>query len=289
MNTNAVIRLISLLSIWMWTGQGQGSFQPQLSPDLQGKITSNTVILKEPHCVFGNPCDGCDIWLVAALTPAISTFDTQFATSPSDILSMSPYPTAFGQSTSKNFFVTRVGAAHFPCEDPPNVNDVYFLVGNEGKCSEPNCNGILPDGSNVSFKYLLIDVNNQNAVVKSSNWSESFPLKTIQNPQSINDGLSARSGAMVVITTILCVAAALLLLLFFIMLCVACCGRKDQLGQGQGTTPMRVMNSIRIPRYDIHSLRGRAHPYDNPGYVSDVKNYSTSETLPKSGIQTQKL
>ncbi|KAG1957438.1 uroplakin-3b [Pimephales promelas] len=271
----------------MWTGEGQSLFKPQLSPDLQGKITSNTVILKEPFCVFEGPCVGCEIWLVAALTSAISTFDAQLQNSPSDILSVSPYPTAFDQS-SKNFFVTRVGRLEiFPCDG--SSNDLYFQVGKEGKCTTPNCNGILPDGSKVSFKYLLIDVN-QNTVVRSSDWSDSIPLMTNKNPQSINEGLSARSGAMVVITTILCVAAALLLLLFFIMLCVACCGRKDiSQSQGQGTTPMRAMNSIRIPRYDIHSLRGQPHPYDNPGFVSEGKKYSTSETLPKSGIQTQKL
>ncbi|XDV19889.1 hypothetical protein PO909_025286 [Leuciscus waleckii] len=284
MNTNAMIRLMSLLSIWMWTGQGQ-TFQPQLSPiDLQGKITSNTVILKPPYCVFDQACVGCEIWLVAALSSANTTFDAQVANSaqPFNVLNLSPYPTAFDAS-SLNFFVTKVGPlAGFPCN--PTSNDLYFRVGAEGKCTGANCNGILPDGSIVSFKYLLLDVDNK--IVNSSNWSDSIPLKTKQNPDSINAGLRARSGAMVVIITILCVAAALLLLLFFIMLCVAYCGKKDK---SQATSPMRVMNSIRIPRYDIHSLRGGAHPYDNQGFMSEVKNYSTSETLPKSGIQTQKL
>lgn len=286
MNTNAVIRLMSLLSIWMWTGQGQ-TVKPELSPnDFLAIKTSNTVILKQPYCVFDQACDGCDIWLVAALTSATDTFDALPPNSDPSILNLSPYPTAFGP-TSKNFFVTKVGPlANFPCSQSPN--DFYFRVGAEGKCAGTNCNGVLPDGSSVSFKYLLIDGTN---IVNNSNWSGNITLNTKQNPQSINDGLSARSGAMIVITTILCVAAALLLLFFFIMLCVSYCGRRDiSQSQGQGiSSPMRFMNSIRIPHYDIHSLRGKAHPYDNQGYVSEGKNYSTSETLPKSGIQTQKL
>jgi len=52
----------------LFLSTGQSLFKPQLSPDLQGKITSNTVILKEPFCVFEGPCVGCEIWLVAALT-----------------------------------------------------------------------------------------------------------------------------------------------------------------------------------------------------------------------------
>ncbi|XP_051749178.1 uroplakin-3b [Ctenopharyngodon idella] len=280
MNTNTVIRLMSLLSIWMWIGQGQ----PQLTPnDFQAKITSNTVILKQPYCVFDQTCNGCEIWLVAALSSATSTFDAQFNSSAPYVLSLSPYPTAFNPS-SGNFFVTKVGPlASFPCSQ--SSNDFYFIVGAEGKCSGINCNGLLPNGSIVSFKYLLIDVNNQ-TIVNASNWSPNITLLTLQNPQTINDGLSARSGAMVVITTILCVAAALLLLLFFIMLCVICCGRKE--GKPISGVSQTVMNSIRIPRYDTH-LKERGHPYDNPAYESEVKNYSTSDTLPKSGIQTQKL
>ncbi|KAK7165326.1 hypothetical protein R3I94_003631 [Phoxinus phoxinus] len=286
MNTNAVIRLMSLLSIWMWTGQGL-IFQPELSPsDLQGKITSNTVTLKQPYCVFDQACDGCVIWLVAALSSENRTFDSQLTTSAPDVLNKSPYPKAF-EPLLWDFFVTKVGPlADFPCSQ--SSNNVYFRVGAEGKCSGANCNGILPVGSNVSFKYLLINADNL-IIVNASDWSKSIHLKTNQNPQSINDGLSARSAAMIVITSILSVAAALLLLLFFIMLCVAYCGRSKDISQGQATSPMKVMNSIRIPHYDTHSLRGKAHPYDNPGYVSEGKNYSTSETLPKSGIQTQKL
>ncbi|KAK9974112.1 hypothetical protein ABG768_022221 [Culter alburnus] len=302
MNTNAVIRLMSLMSMWMWTGQGQ-TFQPQLTPnDFQAKITSNTVILKQPYCIFDQTCNGCEIWLVAALSSikmsleikvrvryiffflkSTTTFDAQVNSSAPYVLNLSPYPAAFNPS-SRNFFVTKVGPlASFPCSQ--SSNDFYFIVGAEGNCGGTNCNGILPNGSIVSFKYLLIDVNNQ-TIVNMSNWSPNITLLTFQNPQTINDGLSARSGAMVVITTILSVAAALLLLLFFIMLCIVCCGRKE--GKPISGVSQTVMSSIRIPRYDTH-LKDQVHPYDNPAYESEVKNYSTSDTLPKSGIQTQKL
>ncbi|XP_067296041.1 uroplakin-3b [Pseudorasbora parva] len=287
MNTNAVIRLMSLLSMWTWTGRGRlSSLQPQLTTNnFIGKITSNTVILKQPYCISDQTKDGDELWLVAALCSANTVFDNEVTNAPTPsapyILNLSPYPKAF-DPPSWNFFVTRVGPlANFPCNQASN--DVYFKVGTDGKCSGTNCNGILPDGSPISFKYLQIDVSR--IIVNSSSWSACIPLAKSQNLQTIDDGLSARSGAMVVIISILCAAVALLLLIFFIMLCVAYCGRKKDISQG--TSPSRGMNSIRIPRYDIHSLR-RAHPYDNPSYESEWKNYFTSDTLPKSGIQTQK-
>uniref|UniRef100_A0A8C1CN16 Uroplakin 3b n=3 Tax=Cyprinus carpio TaxID=7962 RepID=A0A8C1CN16_CYPCA len=276
MKTNTVISLMSLMSIWMWTGEGQ-IFQPELTSNaFLAKVTSNTVILKQPYCVFNQPCPGCEIWLVAGLCSANGTFDALVNSSTTNILSLSPYPTAFNPS-SNNFFLTRVGLlSDFPCNQYPN--DRYFVVGADGICSGVNCNGVLPDGSTVCFKYLLIDANR--TLINSSNWSGNITLPKLLPLQTIYDGLSARSGAMVVITTILCVAAALLLLLFLIMLCVTCCRptKKD-------SKQISVMNSIRIPRYDTHNLKERVHPYDNPAYQSDLKNYSTSSTLPKNGAR----
>ncbi|XP_016369836.1 uroplakin-3a-like isoform X2 [Sinocyclocheilus rhinocerous] len=252
MKTNTVIRLMSLMSIWMWTGEGQ-IFQPELASNaFLAKVTSNTVILKQPYCVFNQPCPGCEIWLVAGLCSAFNP-------------------------SSSNFFLTRVGLlSDFPCNQYPN--DRYFVVGADGICSGVNCNGVLPDGSIVCFKYLLIDANG--ALVNSSNWSGNITLPKLLPLHTIYDGLSARSGAMVVITTILCVAAALLLLLFLIMLCVTCCRPTKKDGK-----QISVMNSIRIPRYDTHNLKDSVHPYDNPAYQSDLKNYSTSSTLPKDGAR----
>ncbi|KTG02204.1 hypothetical protein cypCar_00016580 [Cyprinus carpio] len=276
MNINAVIRLMSLLSLWMRTGEGQ-IFQPELTPNtFLARITSNTVMLKQPYCVFDQTCPDCEIWLVAGLCSANAIFDAQVNSSTPNILSLSPYPTAFN-SSSNNFFLTRVGLlSDFPCNQ--SSNDQYFVVGADGKCSGINCNGELPDGFSVCFKYLLIYTNE--TLVNSSNWSVNIDLPKLLNLHNINDGLSARSGAMVVITSILCAAVALLLLLFFIMLCITCCTKKE-------SKEISVTNSIRIPRYDTHDLKNRVHPYDNPAYQSDFKNYSTANTLPKD--VTQKL
>ncbi|XP_043094336.1 uroplakin-3b [Puntigrus tetrazona] len=274
MKTDAALRLMSLMSIWMWTSEGQ-IFQPVLTSNaFLAKVTSNTVILSQPYCVFNQPCPGCVIWLVAGLCSANANFDALANSSASSILSLSPYPSAFLPS-SYNFFVTRVGyLADFPCSQYPGSS--YFVVGADGLCSTVNCNGVLPSGSTVCFKYLLIDANG--TLVNSSYWSGNTTLIQLQPLSNIYDGLSARSGAMVVITTLLCVAAALLLLLFLCMLCVTCCTKKDG-------KQVSVMNSIRIPRYDTHNLKERAHPYDNPSYQADSKNYSTSSTLPKDGAR----
>ncbi|KAK2911567.1 hypothetical protein QQF64_027358 [Cirrhinus molitorella] len=274
MNTKTVIRLMSLLSIWMWTGEGF-FFQPQLTTNpYLASVTTNTVILQRPYCVFDQSCPGCDVWLVAGLCSATGTFDA-LASSTTNCLGLSPYPTAF-QPSSRNFFLTKVGPlSSFPCNQ--STTDHYFIVGAEGSCHVANCNGVLPAGSNVCFKYLLIDANG--TLVNSSNWSSNVTLVQLLSCNSINDGLSGRSGAMCVITTLLCVALALLLLLA-LLTCLKCCCKKDG-------KQISVMNSIRIPRYDTHNLKERAHPYDNPSYQSDVKNYSSSDTLPKAG--TRKL
>lgn len=275
MNTHNAIRLVSLLSIWMLAAQGQ-IFQPQLAPaNFLGRITSNTVILQQPYCVFTQTCPGCEIWLVAALSTGTGNFNALVNISSPISLSVSPYPTAFLPSSAQ-FFLTRVGPlANFPCNTIPTFP--YFTVGADGICTGINCNGVLPVGSIVSFRYLLIDPSNY-TVVNMTNWGGPFNLTTLLSYQTINDGLSARSGAMVVITTLLCVAVALLLLVFFIMLCVSCCGKKD----GKTVT---VMSSIRIPRYDTHNLKEHVHPYDNQAYEPDAKNYSTSQTLPKSPVR----
>ncbi len=60
--------------------------------------------------------------------------------------------------------------------------------------------------------------------------------------------------------------------------CPSSCTKKDG-------KQIPVMNSIRMPHYDTHNLKETMHPYDNPGYQSELKNYSTSSTLPKDGVR----
>ncbi len=55
----------SLKSFSLSTGQ---IFQPELASNaFLARVTSNTVILKQPYCVFNQSCPGCEIWLVAGL------------------------------------------------------------------------------------------------------------------------------------------------------------------------------------------------------------------------------
>ncbi|KAI7813539.1 uroplakin-3b [Triplophysa rosa] len=273
MKTNVVIRLVLLLTVCTYAVKSQTA-TPVLTPaDLQAKITTNTVILKQPHCYFNETCPTCEIWLVPALSSATSTFDADRTNS--NILSLSPYPSAFGP-LAKNYFLTKVGLlSTFPCS--ASSDSLYFVVGADGNCTTVNCNGILPTGSVVRFKYVL--VNGSGIIINETNWSANITLFTPQNPASIYDGFIARSGAMVVITTILSVAAGLLLLLFFIMLCVVCCRKKESKSitarssmpqpipaRSSMPQPITVRSSMRMPRYDTHNLNDRVHPYDNPAY-----------------------
>lgn len=251
MKTDAVIRLMSLLAVCVCFVQSQ---TPELTPaDLQGKVTTNSVILKQPHCYFNNTCPSCEIWLVPSLSSATSTFDADRTNS--NILSLSPYPSAFNTAASKNYFLTRVGPlSSFPCNASSDA--LYFVVGADGNCGTVNCNGALPTGSTVGFKYLLV---NGSSIINTTNWSNSITLFTPQNYQNISVAFAGRSAAMVVITAILCGVVGLLLLLFFIMLCVVCCRTND-------SKQITGNSSMRIPRYDTHNLHDRMHPYDNPAY-----------------------
>ncbi|XP_056602742.1 uroplakin-3b [Triplophysa dalaica] len=256
MKTNVVIRLVFLLTVCTYAVKSQTA-TPVLTPaDLQAKITTNTVILKQPHCYFNETCPECEIWLVPAISSATNTFDIDRTNI--GILSLSPYPSAFGPQL-KNYFLTKVGPlSDFPCDK--SSDSLYFVVGSAGNCTTVNCNGMLPNGSVVSFKYVLVK---GSSIIKETNWSANITLITPQNPASIYDGFIARSGAMVVITTILSVALALLLI-FFIVLCAVC-------GQKKESKPITGRSSMRMPRYDTHNLTGRVHPYENTAYEPERK------------------
>ncbi|KAA0716409.1 hypothetical protein E1301_Tti009356 [Triplophysa tibetana] len=251
MKTNVVIRLVLQLTVCTYAVKSQTA-TPVLTPaDLQGKITTNTVILKQPHCYFNETCSDCEIWLVPAISSAANSFDGDSTNN--NILTLSPYPSAFGPQ-SKNYFLTKVGPqSDFPCDK--SSDSLYFVVGSDGNCTTTNCNGILPTGSVVSFKYVLVQTSR---ITKVTNWSANITLFTPQKPASIYDGFVARSGAMVVITTILSVALGLLLI-FFIVLCAVC-------GQKKESKPITGRGSMRMPRYDTHNLKDRVQPYENSAY-----------------------
>ncbi|KAI1903720.1 hypothetical protein AGOR_G00030130 [Albula goreensis] len=251
---------------------GQSSAEtsvPVLTPsDFVGKVTSNTVILRPPMCYFNNitslncTSDSCDIYLVPAIDSGISNFEADKTNS--SILSQSPYPTAFSSPTSKNYYLTKVGPPDgFTCRTVPDLS--YFRVGSDGKCSEPNCNGILPTGSTVRFKYALLSMPN-GTVLQETNWSSPITLISPKSPAAIDDSFAGRSAAMVVITTILSVAMFLLLLLLIIFLiCKGCCNKPE---------PMPVLGSLRVRKYDTHNLRD-PEQHVNPAFEGDLKKFSS--------------
>ncbi|KAK1787556.1 hypothetical protein P4O66_016062, partial [Electrophorus voltai] len=190
-------------------------------------------------------------------------------------LSLSPYPSAFLNNSSKNYFLTFAGfLSALPC---PSSTKNNFKVGKDGQCSTANCNGVLPVGAVTRFKYLLVDAANTKLLAETQ-WSDSIALYTPKTPGT-GDGFAGRSGAMVVITAILSTAIGLLLLLLLIGCLLVTCS--------SGKTKEQISTfreSFRIPRYDTHNLKNPS-PYDNLAYERDTK-YTTDATLPKTAAMT---
>ncbi|XP_018597396.1 uroplakin-3a-like [Scleropages formosus] len=138
------------------------------------------------------------------------TFDIE--KSHPDVLSSSPYPSAFTGEKPKGFYITRLGPLwDYPCS--PLFRGRYFRVGDDGNCTLVNCNGILPPGSTVRVKYILTDPKTAGLVLESK-WSNPIALITPVPNSIIDDGLKEHSAEMVVITVVTSwLMAALLLLL----------------------------------------------------------------------------
>ena len=93
-----------------------------------------------------NPMRVNKVYLILTILTGVQNFDKDKTSS--NILSLSPYPTAFTNQRSKNYFLTKVGPLeNFNCKNISAIKD--FRVGSDGNCSDPNCNGVLPTGSNV--------------------------------------------------------------------------------------------------------------------------------------------
>ncbi|XP_017315950.1 uroplakin-3b [Ictalurus punctatus] len=255
---------------------------PTLSQDVVVPVTTNTVYLQKPFCYFqtvSDPlCDSpntCSVWLVSALSTAKGTFDSDKTAQ--GFVNVSPYPTAFSPG-AKNYFMTKLNPqTDYPC--PPFSTPTTFQVGAEGTCSSANCNGVLPNGSTMSFKYVLVSADN--TLVAETNWSDNITLNTVKDPNSLGSGYAGRSAAMVVITAILATAAALLLLLLLIALILACCYSRGKTQSSGARRQTSLIGSLRIPSYDLHHLK-KPSPYDNPVYEQDLRRkYTTNPTLPQ--------
>ncbi|KAG9341443.1 hypothetical protein JZ751_019253 [Albula glossodonta] len=155
---------------------------PQILPnEVVARVTSSSFVLSQPLCFFNTlqgslPCtvNTCEIWSVIATGPGVHNYDRDKVIEAPKILSASPYPDAFlglGQA-HKRYYITKLGVPRdFPCGDLPGIR--YFRVGADGNCSSTNCNGILPAGSTVRVKYILIDPVTKE-VVSETKWS--FPI-----------------------------------------------------------------------------------------------------------------
>ncbi|XP_035636015.1 uroplakin-3b-like [Oncorhynchus keta] len=196
---------------------------PEILPyEASGRVTSTTIVLGQPLCYFNTltqlKCSQstCQVWAAIASGPGINNFDIDKLVAV-QIVSASPYPIAFSSQTNRMYFVTKLGRPKdFPCGQLPGIK--YFRVGAEGNCTNTNCNGILPPGSTVRVKYILIDPVSR-GVVSESKWSYPIFLTSTRSWSSIDEWTGKRSGGMVVITVISsCLLAVLLLLLGAVLL-----------------------------------------------------------------------
>ncbi|XP_061106248.1 uncharacterized protein LOC133133950 isoform X2 [Conger conger] len=236
---------------------------PVVTPSkLVGNITANTAILLSPLCYFENvncTLDTCVIYLVPAINSGVQNFDKDKTSS--NILSLSPYPIAFSNQRSKNYFLTKVGPLeNFKCKNVSATKD--FRVGSDGNCSDPNCNGVLPTGSNVSFKYIVVKDSLPNVtILQESGWSNPISLVSPKSFVSINDDLAERSPSMIAITVILSIILFLLLLMLILALVY---------GHIHESEPMPVLGSLRVQKYNTHHLRDPI-PHVNVSFEGDLK------------------
>uniref|UniRef100_W5M2Q0 Uroplakin 3b n=1 Tax=Lepisosteus oculatus TaxID=7918 RepID=W5M2Q0_LEPOC len=249
MRINSVCKLLKSLIFAVTSVE----YTPEITAyNMAGRVTGTTMVMKQPRCYFDNqlllPCtpDKCEIWLVAAVGSDKGK---------STILSESPYPTAFTGSPPKNYYLTKVGRQQvFPCQQSHGI--VYFRVGDEGNCTSANCNGILPAGSTVRVKYVLVDPASRN-VTTETYWSQNITLYSSTDPVVIFDGIRQRSAGMIVITSILSVLLFLLLLLLIAGLIYA----KTKSTCKKDIPELQDSNSIQ--NYQTHNLQNDGL-YANP-------------------------
>ncbi|KAJ8394736.1 hypothetical protein AAFF_G00043360 [Aldrovandia affinis] len=251
-----------VLCVWLGVSNAEVPITPEIVSSVAiGILTSTTIMLKQPRCYFdrleGLPCSSqqCEVWLVVSRgNVGVQTFEEEETSD--DILSKSPYPYAFQDSTSPNFFITKVGLQNtFPCIELPGIR--YFQVGADGRCDTTNCNGVLPTGATVRVKYILVDPNKQR-IESGTRWSEPITLLTPSASSSIDVSTWKRSGAMVVITVILSCSMAVLILMLVLVLMQNC----SSFTQGQPDIPAPPALSQGIRRYNTHSLDNSEH-YSN--------------------------
>ncbi|XP_061106211.1 uroplakin-3b-like isoform X2 [Conger conger] len=250
---------VVLVCVWLGANTTEVPVTPEISSTVAlGILTSRTMMLRQPQCYFdeveGLPCSShqCEIWLVVAR--GVQRFEGQKTSS--GILSASPYPDAFLDGTSPNFFITRLGVqSSFLCAELPGIR--YFRVGSEGRCDTTNCNGVLPTGATIRVKYILVDPANK-TIESGTRWSQPITLLTPRASSSIDDSTLRRSGAMVVITVILSCSLAVLTLLLVVTLLQGGFG----LTQEPPEIPEPPSLSHGIRRYNTHNLNSSEY-YSN--------------------------
>ncbi|TTA83872.1 Uroplakin-3b [Bagarius yarrelli] len=238
----------------------------------------NTVTIEKPFCYFDSfssdcPSGYCPVYLIASLTSATSKYDTDKLTE-----TVYDYTVAF-TATGTPFFTVYLGFwRDLPC---PAAGTPDVTVGAEGACTTRLCNGVLPDGRDVSFKYVLVIDNDEIAETK---WSDNVLLRERKSPDSLGSGYAGRSSATVIITTILSITSFLLFLLLlstFILICCCQKGKTESYGMEQKPS---LVESLPVPSYEVHHLKNSS-PYDNPAYEQYLKQRPQKTTTTINHLQ----
>ncbi|XP_075761078.1 uroplakin-3b-like protein 1 [Pelodiscus sinensis] len=242
--------LLLLLATAFPTARGQAvsiDYTPVITArELEGKITSSTFVLEQPRCVFNDSVSNTDeIWLVVALSNAISTF-----TNPTSLQSLPAFQKFPG---SPHYMTMGTSSLNYPCEKSSGQITV-LRVGNETGCvsdtTRPDCNGPLPGPGPYRVKFLAMSP--VTGPTAETLWSDPILLKAGKDPATIDTWPGKRSAGMIVITTILSILLAILLACFIAVLTYGC------MDIAESTEIMGKQDPVTVKRYNTH------HIYDQP-------------------------
>ncbi|XP_043914998.1 uroplakin-3a-like [Protopterus annectens] len=94
--------------------------------------------------------------------------------------------------------------------EPQDISEYGYQLGPDMLCKNNTCTAQLLPRKNYRVRYILY--NEEGTAVAASSWSQPLQTRDVQDFRTINVGLEARSGGMVVITVLLSIAMFFLLI-----------------------------------------------------------------------------
>ncbi|GCB72881.1 hypothetical protein scyTo_0006513 [Scyliorhinus torazame] len=222
------------LSVRMLENQ-ESKPEPVLKPRLlineDVSIRASSIILKLPDCgVFDAVAKQLDA-AYGHLSIYVVVAENEVAHSNFTLLSLSVIDGVYNQTDPK-WKIPYVAQQHFSvndCDDgkdlEPSKNMLYYMIGSNGTCHSMRgiCDKQLCSNTTYRIKYLLVD--QDRGEIMSSNWSDKFRTKRVNQYQLLKEDWP-RSAGMIVITVLTVLFFCFLLLGLLFM----CCYRRKRTG-----------------------------------------------------------